>query len=100
MDNNKNSDNSAAEANSCHIRRVRTLNTMSEQDVDALLAQAEKDYFEAAGRLKKAAELKSGQELTDDDLSNVAGGSGTVCFACALTTPIASPGSLVASIGS
>lgn len=74
------------------------MNTMSEQDVDALLAQAEKDYFEAAERLKKAAELKSGQELSDDDLSNVAGGASTVCTACAITTPICSPGSLIASL--
>ncbi len=99
MDNNKNRDNSAAEADLCNIRRVRTLNTMSEQDVDALLAQAEKDYFEAAEQLKKAAELKSGQELSDDDLSNVAGGSNTLCAGCAITTPICSPGSVIGSIG-
>lgn len=72
---------------------------MSEQDVDALIAQAEKKYFEAAAELKKAAELKSGVELSDDDLSNVAGGGNTVCAACVVTSPICSPGSLIASLG-
>lgn len=71
---------------------------MSQEDVDALLSQAASSYLKAAEDLKKAADLK-GIELTDDDLATVAGGGNTVCTACALTTPIASPGSLIASLG-
>ena len=72
---------------------------MSQEDVDALLSKAADSYLQAAEDLKKAADLK-GIELTDDDLANVAGGGNTVCAACVITTPIASPGSLIASLGS
>lgn len=72
---------------------------MSQEDVDALLSQATSSYLKAAEDLKKAADLK-GIELTDDDLANVAGGSNTVCATCVATTPICSPGSLIASLGS
>jgi hypothetical protein len=72
---------------------------MSQEDIDSLMLQAEKNYFAAAAELKRVAELKSGTELTDDDLSTVAGGGNTVCIACVITSPICSPGSAIASIG-
>lgn len=71
---------------------------MSQEDLDQLMIDAEKNFFAASAELKRVAELRTGKELTDDDLSAVAGGGNTVCAACVATVSICCPGSLIASL--
>jgi len=72
---------------------------MSEDQIKKLLEEASASSTSASEKLMAAVKLK-GSMITDDELTSVTGGAGasTVCAACLLTTPIASPGSLAGSI--
>ena len=72
---------------------------MSEDQLKKLLEEAAAGSRETAAKLKAAADLK-GSNLTDDELSSVAGGWGgasTACAACTITSPVATIASAIGS---